>query len=334
MKKYIVTGGAGFIGSHLVERLVREGNQVVIIDNLSTGHEEFVPKDPAVRFLNIDISNWSDLSKHFSYFEGSDGVFHFAACARIQPSINAPHLTHDTNVTGTLNILEIMRMCNVRSIVYSSSSSFYGLRPRLPCKESDPSDCQTPYSISKLMGSMYCKTWGKLHGIRNASLRYFNVYGRRSPLSGPYAPVVGLFFRQALTGKDMTIVGTGEQKRDFTHVADVVEANMLAMNKLNAPEDWIDVTGLTYNVGTGTNYTINEVGKKVRECLAKAGKTKVTTAYVPERIGESEATLADNTLAKQILEWQPYIDFDDGVEDLCSYFLNNIEKVEQNNFVF
>ena len=244
-KKYIVTGGAGFIGSHLVETLINQGHKVVVIDNLYSGFESHLPKSDNLTFVNVDISDWETLSQKFAYFQHVDGLFHLAAIARIQPSIYDPTTTHKFNVDGTLNVLQLMRMCNIPSIVYSASSSYYGKAERLPLYESDPPSCETPYAITKYMGELYCKTWGRLHGIRNACLRYFNVYGRRSPLSGPYAPVVSLFFRQAITGEPITIIGDGEQSRDFTHVGDVVRANIMAMDKLNG-QDFPDATGSNF----------------------------------------------------------------------------------------
>lgn len=326
MSKFVVTGGCGFVGSHLVERLLRDGHRVVVIDNLSTGFESYLPVNDKLTFVRADISNWADISTTFSYWQEADGVFHLAACARIQPSVHQPILTNDTNVTGTLHVLEMMRMCKVKSIVYSGSSSYYGLNPVLPCFENAAHDCQTPYSISKYMGELYCKTWGKLHGMRNVCLRYFNVYGRRSPLSGPYAPVIGLFFRQAFTGQPLTIVGDGEQRRDFTHVSDVVEANVLAMKRLNAP-DWSDVTGLSINIGTGKNYSIKELADIVRNTLKTSGKESQVT-YVPKRVGEAQVSLADNTFAKQLLDWEPMVDLENGCDDLKQYYWDNVEKLK------
>jgi UDP-glucose 4-epimerase len=325
-RKFIVTGGAGFIGSHIVERLVKDGHRVVVVDNLYSGFESYIPKSPQVTFLNVDISNWDELSRNFAYFQDADGIFHLAAIARIQPSIYDPSLTHKYNVNGTFNILEMMRMCKVGCIVYSASSSYYGKAERLPLYESDPPACETPYAITKYMGEMYCKTWGKLYGIRNACLKYFNVYGRRSPLEGQYAPVIGLFFRQALLSNPMTIVGDGEQKRDFTHVGDVVEANMLAMAKLMSP-DWMDATDLTFNIGTGENYSINEVAEMVKECLA-ASSIQAGITNIPARIGETPATLADINRAKQVLEWEPSICLEEGMLDLKNYYLNNLKKIQ------
>ncbi len=325
-KKILVTGCAGFIGSHICEALLAKGHKVVGIDNFYSGFREFLPKNNSnFTLVEVDISDWGALSRNFAYFQFVDSVIHTAAIARIQPSIYNPELTHRYNITGTFNILELMRMCNIPSIVYSASSSYYGKAERLPLYESDPPSCETPYAITKYMGELYCKTWGKLHGIRNTCLRYFNVYGRRSPLSGPYAPVVSLFFRQAITGEPITIVGDGEQSRDFTHVGEVVRANIMAMDKLNG-QDSPDADGKTLNIGTGKSYTILEIAEMVKEAMASY---EVTTLFVPARIGETPATLADNALAKQCIGWKPVVPLEEGIKDLKNYYQNNIEAIQK-----
>lgn len=315
MAKYIVTGGAGFIGSHIVAELLNNGHQVVVLDDLSTGFSEYLPNDPNLTLVVVDISDWNQLSKNFAHFQDVDGVFHLAACARIQPSIFDPTRTHEVNVNGTLNILEMMRMMKVNKIVYSASSSSYGLKAKLPCKEDMPPDCLNPYAATKYIGEVYCKTWGSLYGIKNACLKYFNVYGRRSPVTGPYAPVIGLFFRQALKDNtSMTIVGDGSQKRDFTHVKDVVRANLAAMHALSANPE---VSGQTYNIGTGTNYTIKEIADKI--CITLPPR-KRNIEHIPSRQGEAVATLADISLADKFLGWKPTVSIDEGIEDLREYY--------------
>lgn len=325
MSHYVVTGGCGFIGSHITHALVSRGHTVVVIDNLYSGFKSYLPKEGDVTLVEADISDWAALSQKFAYFQNFDGVFHCAAIARIQPSIYDPTTTHKYNVEGTLNVLQMMRMCNIPSIVYSASSSYYGKQERLPFREDDTQKCETPYAITKYMGELYCKTWGKLYGIKNASLKYFNVYGRRSPLAGNYAPVIGIFFRQAFTGSPITIIGDGSQSRDFTHVDDVVHANLLAMFKLNSSKS-NELSGLTLNVGTETNYTILDVANKVCDCM-KAFNPKIS--YVPERIGETQATLADISLARTILNWEPTITLDEGIADLKQYYISNLEKIQK-----
>lgn len=327
MGKYIVTGGAGFIGSHICESLVKLGHDIVVVDNLSTGFLEYIsglsrqlkPKQ-SFTFLKLDISDWTELSKNFAYFKDVTGVFHLAACARIQPSIFNPILTHDTNVTGTLNILEMMRMCNIENIVYSASSSYYGKKAKIPSLESDPCDCQTPYSVSKYMGELYCDTWAKLHGVKSARLRYFNVYGPRSPTEGIYAPVIGLFFKQALVGEPITVIGDGEQRRDFTYVKDVVSANILAMEKLSKEKNG---TSYVFNVGTSKNYSMNELAKLVADSVQKKfGTNYPQIIHVPERIGEAKLSLAENTEIEKVLGWVPQCNLPSMIEELADYYAN------------
>ncbi len=316
-QKYIVTGGAGFIGSHVVTHLLEQGNRVVVLDNLSTGFDHYLPNDPNLTFLNVDISDWTELSKNFAYFKDAAGVFHLAAVARIQPSIFAPHLTHESNVTGTFNILEMMRASDVRCIVYSASSSCYGLKTNEnPSLETDPIDCQTPYAITKYMGEMYCDTWAKLHGIVSARLRYFNVWGPRSPTTGPYAPVISKFFKQAMRGSEseMTVVGDGLQKRDFTYVNDVVRANLAAM-------DWLHSTGApvseVFNIGTGVNHSILSVAEKIQLMYPHT-----PISHVSERIGEAKTSLADNSKAKRVLGWEPRVTLNQGLTWLNLFYKN------------
>ena len=330
MRKYIVTGGAGFIGSHLVEKLLTEHCEVIVLDDFSTGFREFLPDNDKLTILKLDISDWGALSKQFAYCKDADGIFHLAARARIQPSIYAPYRTHEINTTGTLNILELARLCNIRSLVYSASSSSYGANPSCPCVETAQADCQTPYAVTKYVGELYVKTWARLYGFKAVSLKYFNVYGRRSPLQGSYAPVIGRFFKQAILDQPLTIIGNGEQKRDFTHVGDVVKANILAMGKLNNSLN--DINAMTFNIGTGKNYSINEIADLVEKVLTKAiRKKKVTRTNLPERIGETKETLADNNLAKNILGWIPEIGIESGMEDMAYYYLNNLEKFKEKN---
>lgn len=312
MAKFLVTGGCGFIGSHLVQQLINDGHEVVVLDNLSTGFESYLPKSSNVTFLNVDISNWGALSKTFAYFKNALGVFHFAAVARIQPSIYAPHLTHDSNVTGTLNILEMMRMCDVKNIVYSASSSYYGLKQtEIPSKETDLPDCQTPYAISKYMGELYCETWAKLYNLNVVRLRYFNVWGPRSPADGPYAPVISRFYNQARLGQDMTVIGDGTQRRDFTYVDDVVRANILAMKQSSSSAGYSEL----FNIGTGTNYSILNIAQKIQKIIIGS-----RIVHVPPRIGEAKTSLADNTKAKEVLGWFPEVSFDEGLEKLHKWY--------------
>jgi UDP-glucose 4-epimerase len=327
--KYLVTGGAGFIGSHLVRRLIADGHHVHVFDNLSSGFREYLPwkygdeEFESERF-KFNCEDIQDLLFHAELMEEAkfDGVFHVAGFARIQPSIENPLECNDTNVIGTLMVLEFMKKLGINNIVYSASSSSYGLKAKLPCTEDQPPDCLTPYAYSKYAGELACKAWGSTYGIRNACVKYFNVYGERSPEQGSYAPVIGLFFRQALLDStDLTVVGDGEQKRDFTFIDDVVEANLKAMEALQTNPD--NVSGLTFNVGCGKNYTINEVADMVLKTLQKDNLSKdLKVVHIPARIGESRETLASVELAKKLLSWEPKVSLEEGIEKLKSYYIN------------
>lgn len=313
-------------GSHLVHRLIKDGHEVVVLDDLSTGNYFYMPKSDKLTFLNIDISTWGRIWSRRSKLWGIDGIFHLAAFARIQPSLKTPVRTHEINVKGTLNILEIMRKNNIKNIVYSASSSSYGLKAKLPCTEDQPYDCLNPYAYSKAAGEMLCKSWGISYGINNVCLKYFNVYGPRSPENGSYAPVIGLFFRQALKDySNLTVVGDGEQRRDFTYVDDVVEANIRAMYKLET--DTNTVSGLTFNVGCGKNYTINEVAAMVLESLQKDGLSpNIKIVHTDARPGEARETLADINLSKNILGWEPQVSLEQGIEKIKPFYIEKFRK--------
>lgn len=328
MAKYIVTGCAGFIGSHLTERLLNDGHEVVGIDNLSTGFKDYLPYNPEFTFLEIDISDWSALSKNAAYLKGTECVFHLAACARIQPSIFNPSITHDTNCTGTINVLEIMRTLNIKNIVYSGSSSYYGRTTKIPSLENDPADCQTPYAATKYMGELYCSTWAKTYGLNSARIRYFNVWGPRSPLEGHYAPVVSKFIRQALLEeKPITVVGMGDQKRDFTHIEDVVDANIKASEFLSNNEKTAGIDEV-FNIGTGENITILDLAKLIKEKLIEetSGLLNPHIIHIPERIGEATESRACNTKARDLLGWAPKHSIETKLVELIVYYATGTLK--------
>lgn len=320
--KYLVTGGAGFIGSHLVDALHDAGHIVQVIDDLSAGNLNHLEKiRPRVGIcVPCDIANMDTLMKCHGLFKDCDGIFHLAAEARIQPSIKHPRACMQTNVMGTLNILEIAKLFNINNIVYSASSSSYGLKNKPPLRECMTPDPLNPYAVSKLMGEQLIQTWGKCYGVKNASLKYFNVYGPRSPLHiGAYSPVIGLFFKQVLEAKGpITVVGPGSQTRDFTYVDDVVNANIAAMHDLQHDAN---SNGLTINIGTGKAITILELAKKVRAAL---GVSEYPIQHIEARPGECDATLADISLAKRILNWQPMTSLEQALESLAKYYFNKI----------
>ena len=290
--KCLVTGAAGFIGSNLVDRLLADNHEVIAIDNESAEcHDKFYWNSKAENHV-YDVSDYSNVA---ILFKGVDCVFHLAAEARIQPSLINPFLTTKTNVLGTLNVLQAARSFGVKRVVYSSTSSAYGRKHKVPYTEDMSPDCLTPYSVSKVSGEEYCKLYTRLFGLSTVTLRYFNVYGKNQPLKGQYAPVVGLFMRQHQAGQPMTIVGDGLQRRDFTHVDDVVEANVLAALSTNA-----DVDGELFNIGTGVNYDMMDLATMI-------GKPVTTVSFIPERKGESRETLADISKAKRLLNWEPKV---------------------------
>jgi UDP-glucose 4-epimerase len=280
--KSIVTGGSGFIGSNLVDRLIDLDHEVVVIDNeSSTANDQFYYNQQA-RYHCIDIADYDGIRPLFS---DVDYVFHLAAESRIQPAILNPLLAVSTNVLGTATVLQCAREANVKKVMYSSTSSAYGLINTPPLEESMPDDWLNPYSVSKVAGEKLCKMYTDLFGLSTLVFRYFNVYGPREPSKGPYAPVVKLFLRQHAAGEALTIVGDGLQRRDFIHVIDVVDANILAMTS--------DQTGL-FNIGTGKNHSVIE--------LANLISSNIT--YVPARPGEARITLANNTKAQTSLGWK------------------------------
>ena len=285
-KKCIVTGGAGFIGSNLVDRLVKDGHEVHIIDDLSTGSQYNL--NPQARFhrKDLSVSNYNDL------FEDVDVVFHLAAKARVQPSIENPHTFHDKNVNGLVNVLEACRIHKVKRLVFSSSSSVYGNVDQLPTPEEFGKNPMSPYALHKLVGEQYCKLYSELYGIETICLRYFNVYGERQLLEGAYCLVMGIFAQQKLEGKPMTIRGDGEQRRDFTYVGDVVDANVRAgMMENNHPQLF---DGEAFNIGNGDNRSVNQIADLI-------GGDRVNV----DPVIEPKETLADNSKAREYLGWKP-----------------------------
>ena len=282
--KCIVTGGAGFIGSNLTDRLIDGGHQVTIFDDLSTGFEENI--NSKATFYKVDISNMDDYYPF--YFNDVDVIFHLACLARVQPSIENPMEYHNANVNGTLNLLEMARKFNIKRFVFSSSSSVYGDAEQVPTTEECKLNPISPYALHKYIGEEYCKLYSKLYGIETVSLRYFNVYGERQPTEGAYCLVMGIFARQRLEGKPMTIRGDGEQRRDFTYVGDVVEANIQMAfyeGKLRGAE---------LNVGSGTNYSVNQIADMI-------GGDRINV----EAVIEPRETLADIKQIMECFDWQP-----------------------------
>ena len=295
MLKVLVTGGAGFIGSNLVEKLLELGHDVISIDNESSQSNEVFYWAEKSSNYKLDICDYDRIRP---LFEEVDIVYHLAAEARIQPSLNNPILTAKTNALGTCTILQCAREAGVKRVIYSSTSSAYGRKNSTPSVESMQKDCLTPYSVTKTCGEELCKMFTDLFGLETVVFRYFNVYGERQPIKGQYAPVVGIFLKQKKEGLPMTIVGDGLQRRDFTHVSDVVEANLSASNLKNK-----NISGELFNIGTGRNYSIIDIKDMIGSEFTN----------LPKRMGEAQETLADITKAKKMLDWSPKVVLEDWI---------------------
>jgi UDP-glucose 4-epimerase len=261
--KALVTGGAGFIGSSLVDRLIADGHTVTVIDNESADSNEQFYWNPQALNYNYDVRDYTMVRR---LYEGQDAVFHFAAESRIQPTIEDPLKAFENNIIGTATVLECARVCGVKRVVYSSTSAAYGLANIPPLKETMTTDCLNAYSVSKVAGEEICKMYARLYGMETITFRYFNVYGDRQPVRGQYAPVIGIFLRQRTAGEPMTIVGDGTQRRDFTHVDDVVNANILAMQHVDLYAG-NQTYGKVYNVGTGRNHSVLELARMISDVV-------------------------------------------------------------------
>ncbi len=292
----LVTGGAGFIGSILVDVLLKEGHQVKVIDNESANeNEKFYWNNNADNY-KYDIC---DYDKIYNLFAGVDYVFHLAAQSRIQPSIIDPPYTIRVNCYGTENILHAAKEHSVKKVIFSSSSSIYGMKNQLPHIEDMPRDCLNPYAISKVSSEDLCTMYNKLYSLKIVILRYFNVYGTRQPTKGEFAPIIGRFLKLKNDNKKLTIVGDGKQKRDYTHVKDVVKANILCM-KNDAVGD-----AEIINIGSGENYSIKNL-VDIFDCPYE---------FLPIRKGEAYQTLADIRKAEKLLNWKPTIFLKDWLKE-------------------
>ncbi len=291
--KSIVTGGAGFIGSHLVDELLEKGMDVIVLDNFSTGRPQNLDHvADKIQLVEYDISQagkWQDL------FQNADWVFHLAALADIVPSIERPDDYYQSNVNGTFNVLEACRKYDVKKIVYSASSSCYGIPAKYPTKEGAEIRPQYPYALTKYLGEQLVMHWCQVYKLPAVSLRFFNVYGPRSRTSGTYGAVFGVFLAQKLAGKPFTVVGDGTQTRDFTFVTDVVDAIITAAER--------NVSGEIINIGSDNTYSVN----RLVELLGG------DVVYIPKRPGEPDCTWADITKAKKLLNWQPKVSLEKGV---------------------
>ena len=302
--KSIVTGGAGFIGSHLVDKLVENGHFVTVIDNLSTGRINNIAHHSKknVKLVKVDISKYTGLEK---IFKDNSYVFHLAGLADIVPSIENPGRYFDANVLGTLNILKACKNLKLKKLIYAASASCYGIPKKYPTNENSKIDLQYPYALTKFLGEKMVMHWAKVYNMPNLSLRFFNVYGLRSRTTGAYGAVFGVFLAQKFSNKPLTIVGDGKQTRDFINVKDLVNAIYKASIKKN-------LKGKIFNLGSGKETSVNEIAKII-------GGKKIT---VPKRPGEPDRSQADITKIKDELGWSPKITVKAGVKEL----LRNIDN--------
>ena len=305
--KSLVTGGAGFIGSHLVDRLLKLGHEVIVIDDFSSGKKENLEHHKNNSNLKIFAKNICDKNIE-DLFKNVLVVFHVAAIPRVQFSIEFPEKTNEVNVTGRLNVLESAKKAGVKRFVYSASSSAYGNQEKLLLIESMNPNPLSPYALQKLVGEYYCKLYNLLFGIETISLRYFNVYGSRQDPSGEYACLIPKSINLALQEKSPEIYGDGEQTRDFTYVKDVVEANILAATTNNEKS-----FGEIFNVGNNNNLSVNQVVKII------IGNRNIKPEYKPPVI-EPKNTLADISKIKNFLGWTPKFNFEEGVKETIDWF--------------
>jgi UDP-glucose 4-epimerase len=303
LPRTLVTGGAGFIGSHMVERLLNEGHHVTVLDNFSTGRPQnlnHLKDNPNLVVQEVDIANLQAITP---LFEGIAWVFHMAALADIVPSIRNPLAYYHSNVTGTLSVLEAARSAKVKRFLYTASSSCYGLPDVFPTPETAAIHPMYPYALTKYLGEQTALHWSQVYGLPVVSLRLFNVYGPRSRTSGTYGAVFGVFLAQKLGGKPYTVVGDGTQTRDFTFVTDIVDAFITAARS--------NVSGEIFNVGSGNTYSVNR--------LVELLGGEIT--YIPKRPGEPDCTFADTHKIEQLLGWHAQVSFENGVAAM----LRNIE---------
>lgn len=293
--KCLVTGGAGFIGSHLVDLLLEQGHQVTVLDNLSGGRKLNMRSffdHPNFDFHELDIRETNALDVHF---QGIDWVFHLAALADIVPSIECPKEYYETNVTGTFNVLQAAKKNDVKKFIYAASSSCYGLASQFPTPESAPALPQYPYALTKYLGEQLAVHWHHVYNLPMISLRLFNVYGPRSRTSGTYGAVFGVFLAQKIHNKPFTVVGDGTQTRDFTFVSDVAQAFYHAAVS--------DVNFGIFNVGSGGHYSVNHLVNLLQG----------EVIYIPKRPGEPDCTFADTQKIRSQLNWRPKVSFEQGV---------------------
>jgi len=308
--RYLVTGGAGFIGSNIVDELVRRGHDVVVLDDFSAGKEENLAaaknKVQLIRGNICDLPTVASACRHVNY------VLHLAARTSVPRSVKDPLETNHVNVDGTLNVLVAARDAGVRRVVYAASSSAYGETPTLPKEESMPPAPISPYGVTKLVGEMYAQVFGHVYGLENASLRYFNVFGPRQDPTSQYSGVLAKFLTAQIEGRELVIYGDGEQSRDFTYIDNIVD---LTLRAAETP----GVSGMVFNGGTGARYTLNETVKLLEKISGRPTKVR----HDPPRAGDILHSQADISLARKHLGYEPLVNYEEGLRRTWEWYKSN-----------
>lgn len=310
MARFLVTGGAGFIGSHLAAALVARGHQVRIFDNFATGRRSNLDAAPGAELLEGDLRRQADCVKAC---QGVDYIFHEAALPSVARSVEDPVTSDDSNVRGTIHLLLAARDANVKRVVYAGSSSAYGESPVLPKQEDMPGDPISPYGVSKFAAENYCRSFSRCYGLHTVVLRYFNVFGPRQDPSSAYSGVIALFCKAAIENKPVTINGDGMHSRDFTYIENVVRGNLLAIERDVPP-------GTVINVATQSSITLNDLARHLGELRGR----KLDVHYGPPRAGDIKESLADISRARRILGYEPVVGFRDGLERTLAWYRESL----------
>jgi nucleoside-diphosphate-sugar epimerase len=311
--RYLVTGGAGFIGSNIVDELVRRGYQVAVLDDLSAGKESNL--SDARGKIDLRIGSITDLAAVQSACQGADYVIHLAARTSVPRSVQNPIETNHVNIDGTLNVLVAARDAKVRRVVFAASSSAYGETPTLPKTEAMPADPISPYGITKYVGELYAKVFGRVYGLENACVRYFNVFGPRQDPSSQYSGVLSRFMLAVIEGQSPVVFGDGEQSRDFTYIENIVDETLRACEAPGA-------SGLVFNGGTGARITLNQVLKMLEKITGR----KIQAKYDPPRTGDIRDSQADISLAQKMLGYKPLVHFEEGLQRTWQWYKNAYGK--------
>ena len=307
MTKYLVTGAAGFIGSHIATALVARGDQVRVLDNLSTGQMENLSHlDGQIEFIRGDICNRDQVAQAV---DGVDVIFHQAALASVPISVSHPDRSHEACATGTLNVLEASRQAGVRRVVYAGSSSAYGDQPFQANREQDVSMPLSPYAAAKLAGEAYCQAFAVTYGLETVVLRYFNVFGPRQDPKSEYSAVIPIFVTKMLAGEQPTVFGDGKQSRDFVYIENVVQGNLSAA-------DAVEASGRVLNLACGRQYSLLELIDSINRVLG----TEIEPLFAKARVGDVRESLADISMARQLLNYEPAVSFEDGLERSIDYY--------------